>query len=400
MRNIVVDILTRTPVPEQQVEIVERKGIGHPDSICDAIMEQVSVELSREYLRACGRVLHHNIDKAFLVAGSADVRLGGGVVTEPMRLIFGDRATAVCDGRRVPVEEIAVRTAKAWIRDNLRFVDPERHVVYDVQIKPGSPELVDIFQRDRPVANDTSAAVGFAPLSPTERVVLDVERLLNGREFKQEFPEVGEDVKVMGYRRGDALHLTAAVAFVDRFIDSEQTYFQRKSMLRDAIMSFLNGRTEFKTVQLDLNTLDAPSRGLGGMYLSVTGTSAESGDSGQVGRGNRVNGLISLNRPMGTEAAAGKNPVSHVGKIYTILTKKAAERIHREVPGIREVYVWMLSQIGAPIDEPKVAAAQVVLARHARRRIVERRVREVLDDEFANITALTQELASGLHPVW
>ena len=185
-------------------------------------MEQVSVELSREYLRTCGRILHHNIDKAFLVAGSAEVRLGGGVVTEPMRLIFGDRATAECDGQRVAVEEIAVRTAKAWIRDNLRFVDPERHVVYDVQIKPGSPELVDIFQRERPVANDTSAAVGFAPLSPTERVVLDVERLLNGREFKREFPEVGEDVKVMGYRRGDALHLTAAVAFVDRFIYSEQ----------------------------------------------------------------------------------------------------------------------------------------------------------------------------------
>jgi S-adenosylmethionine synthetase len=131
------------------------------------------------------------------------------------------------------------------------------------------------------------------------------------------------------------------------------------------------------------------------MYLTVTGTSAESGDSGQVGRGNKVNGVISVNRPMGTEAAAGKNPVSHVGKIYTILSNQAAARIHREVTGIQEVYVWLLSQIGSPIDQPTVAAAQVVLKPRARRGSIERRVRDVLDQELANISQLCRELAEG-----
>jgi S-adenosylmethionine synthetase len=395
MRNITVDVLARTPVSQHQVEIVERKGVGHPDSICDAIMDRVSIALSQEYLRRFNRILHHNIDKAFLVAGDAEIRLGGGTVTDPMRLIFGDRATAMANGQEIPVREIAVATAKAWIRENLRFVDPDAHVTYDVQIKPGSPELVDIFSRGTPTANDTSAAVGYAPLSPTEQTVLDVERLMNSRTFKVHIPEVGEDIKVMGVRRNDDLHLTAAVALVDRYIDSEATYFRRKAAIHDAVMDYLKTAGTFAKVRFDLNTLDAPGRGLGGMYLTVTGTSAESGDSGQVGRGNKVNGVISVNRPMGTEAAAGKNPVSHVGKIYTILSNQAAARIHRDVPGIHEIYVWLLSQIGAPIDQPTVAAAQVVLEPRARRSVVERRVREILDHELANIAELCRDLAEG-----
>ena len=400
MRNITVDVLSRAPVSQHQVEIVERKGIGHPDSICDAIMDQVSIALSREYLKRFSRILHHNIDKAFLVAGNAEIRLGGGVVTEPMRLIFGDRATAFANGQEVPVREIAVDTAKAWIRENLRFVDPDAHVTYDVQIKPGSPELVDIFSRGEPTANDTSAAVGYAPLSPTEQAVLEVERMMNSRDFKVHIPEAGEDIKVMGFRRGDELHLTAAVAVVDRYIDSEATYFRRKAAIHDAVMDYLRSDGKaFARTHFYLNTLDAPGRGLGGMYLSVTGTSAESGDSGQVGRGNKVNGIIAVNRPMGTEAAAGKNPVSHVGKIYTILTNQAAARIHREVPGIHEIYIWLLSQIGSPIDQPKVAAAQVILEKHARRSVVMRRVREILDAELADIAKLSQDLAEGRYPV-
>lgn len=399
MRNITVEVLARTPVSQHQVEIVERKGVGHPDTICDAIMERVSIALSKEYLKRFGRILHHNIDKAFLVAGDAEIRLGGGRVTEPMRLIFGDRATASALGQVIPVEQLAIDTAKAWIREYLRFVDPDEHVRYDVQIKPGSPELVDIFDRSEAPANDTSAAVGYAPLSPTEQIVLDAEHLMNSREFKQEFPEVGEDVKVMAFRRNRELHLTAAVAFVDRFIDSEATYFRRKNDLHEAVMERIRGKQGFSHMNVYLNTLDVAGRGLGGMYLSVTGTSAESGDSGQVGRGNKVNGVIALNRPMGTEAAAGKNPVSHVGKIYTIMTNQVAAKIHREVPGIQEIYVWMLSQIGLPIDQPKIAAAQIVLARHARRAAVERQVREMLDHELANIRQLSQDLAEGRYPV-
>ncbi len=399
MRNTSVEFLSGKPVSEHEVEIVERKGVGHPDSICDAIMERVSIALSREYRQRFGAILHHNIDKALLVAGAADVAFGGGHVTDPMRLIFGDRATAVVNGEHVPVGDIAVNTAKVWFRENLRFVDPERDVAYDVQIKPGSPELVDIFQREMPGANDTSAAVGYAPLTQTEEIVRRVEQLMNSKTFKEDFPEAGEDIKIMGFRHGQELSLTAAVAFVDRYVSDEAAYFRRKQEMHDSVHDFVLRQTTFDSVNLDINTLDQPGRGLGGVYLTVTGTSAESGDSGQIGRGNKVNGVIALNRPMGTEAAAGKNPVSHVGKIYTIMTHQVAARIYEEVPGVREVYVWMLSQIGAPIDRPKIAAAQIAPARGARKSVLRRRTLEILDRELANINFLTRELAEGRYPV-
>jgi S-adenosylmethionine synthetase len=233
----------------------------------------------------------------------------------------------------------------------------------------------------------------------TEQTVLELERTMNSKIFKVHIPEVGEDIKVMGVRRGDELHLTAAVALVDRYIDSETTYFRRKAAIHDAVMDYLLTNGSFAKVHFDLNTLDVAGRGIGGIYLTVTGTSAESGDSGQVGRGNKVNGVIAVNRPMGTEAAAGKNPVSHVGKIYTILANQAAARIHREVPGIHEIYIWLLSQIGAPVDQPKVAFAQIVLEKHARGSVVQRRAREILDAELSNIDQLTRDLAEGRYPV-
>ena len=400
MRQITVEVLSGKPVSDHQVEIVERKGVGHPDSICDAIMDRVSIALSKEYQKQFGVILHHNIDKAFLVAGDAEIRLGGGRVTDPMRLIFGDRATYSLNGKSIPINDIAISTAKRWIKEHLRFVDPDEHVVYDVQIKQGSPELVDIFSRDVPGANDTSGAVGYAPLTETERLVLSTENYMNSPGFKALFPEAGEDIKVMGFRRGKELNLTAAVAFVDKFVDSEDAYFRRKGQMHEAVEEFISG--EVKTlgkVSLSLNTLDQRGRGLGGMYLSVTGTSAESGDSGQIGRGNKVNGVIALNRPMGTEAAAGKNPVSHVGKIYTVMTHQVAARIYQEVRGIREVYVWMLSQIGSPIDQPKVAAAQVILEKRARQSAATRKVREILERELAGIGTLTRQLGEGAFPV-
>ena len=396
MRNIIIESLNKAPVEKQAVELVERKGIGHPDSICDSIADEVSVALCREYEKTFGRVVHHNIDKALLVAGRTSPHLGGGTVEEPMRLIFGDRAIYEINGKKVPVGEIAVSTAQKWMRENLRFVDPEIHCVFQNEIKPGSPELTDIFDRDVIGANDTSAAVGYAPLSETERIVLDTERYLNSPEFKELFPESGEDIKVMGYRHYRELVLTVAIAFVDRFVPSEKAYFTRKAEIKAAIEEFVARKEcDFDKITVDLNTLDKQGRGEDGMYLTVLGTSAEGADCGQVGRGNKVNGVIALNRPMSTEAAAGKNPVSHVGKIYTFLTHDIADDVYRNVPGIAEIYVWLCSQIGQPIDRPLIASAQLVLKPGTSLSDVREPVEEVIERELADIYEFTRRLATG-----
>ncbi|MDI6805898.1 MAG: methionine adenosyltransferase, partial [Candidatus Bathyarchaeia archaeon] len=284
MRNIIVEDLKQTALEKQRIEIVERKGLGHPDYICDAVMDQISINLSKEYLEKAGSILHHNVDKSLLVAGEAEPKFGGGIVKQPMLFVFGDRATSEFNGTKIDVKEIAINVAKEWFRKNMRFVDPEKHVKYQVELKPGSVGLVDIFRRKGKVlgANDTSAAVGYAPMTRTEKIVLETEKFLNSQNFKQRFPESGEDIKVMGFRVNNSLNLTVSMAFVDRFINSEEEYFEKKAKILEETEKFVKANTDFEKVNIQLNTLDARGRGLGGLYLTVLGTSADSGDSGQV----------------------------------------------------------------------------------------------------------------------
>lgn len=398
MRNIEIEELGATPITDRKVEVVERKGLGHPDFICDSIMNQVSIRLCKEYMDRFGAVMHHNIDKGMLVAGEVKTKFGGGVILKPMRIIFGDRATFEVENEFIDVNSIAIGAAKDWIKENLRFVNGDS-IHYQVELARGSAELTDIFKRKDSIlgANDTSAAVGYAPMSPTETLVLETERYLNSQDFKKRFPESGEDIKVMGLREKDKLALTVADPLIDTFIESEIEYFRKKEELAEEINTYVSKRTDFET-SVFLNTLDREGRGMGGIYLTVTGTSAEDADSGQVGRGNRVNGIIPLNRPVSSEAAAGKNPVSHVGKIYNVLSHRIANEIYVNVPDIKEVYVWLLSQIGEPIDQPKIAAAQVIMERDTLPS-VEKEVNEVIDRELAGIQEFCMELAYGKIPV-
>lgn len=399
---IVIEPYRGQPVVDQRLEIVERKGVGHPDYICDAVMEAISVALSAAYVREYGSVLHHNIDKGLLSAGTVKTGFGGGRMVRPMELFIGDRATFSAAGKEIPVAEIAVEAARDWLGRHLRHVDPDEHLRYRVLLAPGSEELTDIFLRPGRVrpANDTSAAVGYYPFSPTEQAVLDLERHLNSAAFKESFPETGEDVKVMGLREGNKLQLTVAMPLLARFVTSESDYFARKEAVVQAIEQFLQPRMDgFDQIRVDLNALDEPGRGLGGVYLSLLGTSAEDADSGQVGRGNRVNGLIAMGRPLGTEAAAGKNPVSHVGKIYNVLAHQLAKMIHEQCDGVREVYVFLLSRIGAPIDRPQAATAQVVLRDGASQAEVVRKGEEILARELSGMARFCRDLSRGAYPV-
>ena len=401
MANISVNVLNQTPVQDQPIEICERKGVGHPDSICDAMMDRISVALCEEYLKRFGRIMHHNIDKGLLVAGEIETKLGGGKVVKPMLMVFGDRATFVAGGNKVPVEDIALGTAKKWFQENLHMVDPEKHVKYQSELKRGSDALTDIFNRQSKYlgANDTSAAVGFWPMTTTERMVLETERFLNSPDFKKRHPETGEDVKIMGMRKNGHLDLTIAMAFVDRYVDSEAGYFKRKDEIKQEVLDFVRARAQVDSADINLNTLDVPGRGLPGMYLTVLGTSADGADCGQVGRGNRVNGIIPLNRPTCSEAAAGKNPTSHVGKIYNLLTYQVAKRIQSEINGVREAYVWLLSEIGRPINEPKIASVQLILDPGTTLKEVSNSVEELVAAELSNINKFSEDLAHGRIPV-
>jgi S-adenosylmethionine synthetase len=397
LENIFINQLGRVALEDQPLEICERKGIGHPDTICDSVMNEISIQLSREYIERFGTVLHHNVDKSLLAAGKSIPAFNGGKIVEPMIFVFGDRATFEAGDEVIPVNKIAEKSASGWLKRNLRFIDPEIHVKYQSQIRPGSIALKDIFDRRGEYlgANDTSAAVGYAPFSRTEKIILDLENYLNSQGFKKEFPESGEDIKLMGLRKKDDLHITIAMAIVDEFIHSEKDYFRKRENILHSIHHFVDERHDFNEVTFDLNALDTHGRGIDGLYLTVTGTSAEAGDSGQVGRGNNVVGVIPLNRPMSSEAAAGKNPVSHVGKIYNALSYRIAERVFEGVNGIREVYVWLLSTIGIPINKPSIVSVQIIPESEIKLDSINNEINEIIQYEFQHLNMFIEDLAKG-----
>jgi len=402
MNTIHIQTVSGPTVSEMDVEIVERKGLGHPDTICDAVMERVSQALSRAYLEKFGFLPHFNCDKGLLVAGRVERRFGGGRVLDPMRLVIGDRATSTWESKHLDVAEIAIESAKAWFRENLPHVNPDRHLNYQVELRPGSEELAGLFLGKKEVleANDTSAAVGYAPLTETERLVLAAEHHLNSPEFKSSFPETGQDVKVMGIRTGRHLTLTVAVPLIDRYLQNEAEYFRQKESLRQALLAYLQSQLKhLEKVTVSLNTLDRPGIGTAGVYLSVLGTSAEDADSGEVGRGNQVNGLIALNRPRGSEAAAGKNPISHVGKIYNVFTHLLADRIYKQISGLREVEVWLCSRIGDPVNRPQIVSAQIHLHPGISLEDIAFPLQQAIKEELSKIPTLCQELVQGRHPI-
>ena len=381
---------------DQPVEIVERKGIGHPDTICDAVAEELSRALCRFYLEQFGLVLHHNVDKVLLWGGTSQPRFGGGEVTAPMELFLAGRATCEYKGICVPIDDLARESCYQWLATHFHALQPERHVKVHSLIRPGSVDLVDLYLRQEQtgiaLANDTSCGVGYAPLSELERVVLQVEKALNMAETKSAHPEIGEDIKVMGVRKQDQFELTIACAFIDSHIANIDDYVAKRANLVSLVEQAV--KTE-SAMPLHTNVNAADDIDKGSLYLTVTGTSAESGDDGEVGRGNRVNGLICPYRPMNMEAAAGKNPVTHVGKLYNIIAQRVAETLIEELEEVQQAYCFLVSRIGSPIMEPQVADLQLVMHDDLTVDVVRSRAEEIVYDQLADIAKIRQELIDG-----
>jgi len=391
--NIFVEPIIGIPTFKKRFEIVERKGIGHPDTICDLVMDKISVELSKLYLKETGAIQHHNMDKSMLVAGQTENKFGGGKVTKPMKFVMGDRATFEANGKKLQIEDLAVTTAKSWFENNLRHVKDE-HIKFQLEIGTSSQELRSIFKTSESfVANDTSALVGYAPFTKTESAVLETERFINSKKFKTEFPESGEDVKVMGFRKNNDLEVTIAMAFVDSYVNSEAHYFTRKNEMKQSIDEFHKG-VDFDKVNISINNLDSKNKGFEGLYLTVLGTSADSADSGQVGRGNMANRVISPCRPAGAEAIAGKNPVSHIGKIYNAMSFKLAEQIHNDLPDL-EVLVWMYNVIGKPVNEPQAIVVQPISENKLDVSKLKNQVNEIIEKNLDKMNEFCMELALG-----
>lgn len=372
------------------MEMVERKGIGHPDTICDCIAEAVSVALSKYYLQEFGSIFHYNVDKALLVGGSSQPAFNGGRILKPIELYIAGRATTRIQSQVIPVEEIAIRIAKDWLGKNLRYIDVEKHIKIIPKIRSGSNDLVELFQRFGdgriPLANDTSFGVAFFPFSFLEEKVLQIEKLLNSKTTKNLFPFIGEDIKVMGVKVSRQLQVTIAIAMVDQFIFHIGDYMTKINQVK----SYLRSTLSLSEAIIDINVADNYANE--SVYLTVTGTSAESGDDGQVGRGNRINGLITPYRPMSLEATAGKNPISHVGKIYNLFAFELSKAIF-EMRYAEEASVFIVSQIGKPITKPQLLDIRV-----KNQLVSDKQIQDLATQKLNEITSLWKKIIDSETP--
>ncbi|MEM0200065.1 MAG: methionine adenosyltransferase [Saccharolobus sp.] len=399
MRNINVQLNSYADIEKLQVELVERKGLGHPDYIADSIAEEASRKLSLYYLKKYGVILHHNLDKTLVVGGQASPKFKGGEVLQPIYIIIAGRATTEVktqDGtEQIPVGTILIESAKEWIKNNFRYLDPERHVIVDYKIGKGSADLVGLFDAGKtvPLSNDTSFGVGFSPLSKLERLVYETERYLNSRQLKAKLPEVGEDIKVMGLRRDKEVDLTIAMATISELIEDLDHYISVKEQVKNEILDLASKIAPDYNVRVHVNTGDKPEKGI--VYLTVTGTSAEHGDDGMTGRGNRGTGLITPMRPMSLEASAGKNPVNHIGKLYNALAGLISKKIFEDVKDIKNIQVEILGQIGRPIDDPLVTNIDVVTNTGILKDDTKNEIYGIVDELLSSFNKLTEMILEG-----
>jgi S-adenosylmethionine synthetase len=393
-RNIHIEALNQIPLEKQRNELVERKCLGHPDSLADGIAESISQALCKTYLEEFGVVLHHNTDQGEVVAGESCPKFGGGRMIRPIFILIDGRATKQFNGVTIPTDAVAVEAATSYIHKIIPDLKINRDLMIDCRLGTGSTDLRDVFKPSNgrvPRSNDTSFGVGHAPFSEVETIIKNSADFIDTK-LRKKYPAIGQDIKIMGLRDRDTITLTIACAIVDRHCADIREYQEYMGILKEQIGVVARKSTKRRVV-VHVNTADDIRKK--SVFLTVTGTSAEMGDDGSVGRGNRCNGLITPNRPMSMEATSGKNPINHIGKMYNLLSTQIAQACVQKVDGIEEMYVRLLSQIGKPIDQPLVASIQVLPGSGMKLKDINDEIYGIVDDQLAHVTSITEKVIAG-----
>ena len=397
-------ITALVPFSQDKVEVVERKGLGHPDTICDALACLLSAHYAQYTMSHCdGLVLHHQFDKVMLIGGKTEVTFGEiGRFLEPIRIIVAGRASTSYKGQPLPVEALIEETIHDYMQQHFLIPDLRRDLVIEHRwtnaagpgtLKESKGAIATMFAPitasqvrgygSHYVANDTSYGVAYAPLSALEQAILATEAYLNDISTKSQYPWLGTDIKLMGVRLESEVHLTVCIPQIARYVSSLTAYKENLATAVELILTIAQPYLAEVPIQLSLNTKDNYDDM--NLYLTVTGASL-SGDIGVVGRGNRVNGLITANRPMSLEGAAGKNPRYYSGIIYNLAARYISEQLYQATKLANRVEI--VSQNGAPLLNPW----QVIVTSEVEDKMA---VEAIVQAGLAHIPALSEQFIRG-----
>lgn len=362
MENLIIQN-NLIPMDKQPYEAVERKGIGHPDTLADGVAEAISIDYSKYCLKKFGAVLHHHFDKTLFMGGRAKIDFGIGKMQKPFRLIINGRVSESFGNEIIKFEEIQAKAAKDYLKKALPNLDSDKwlkihslstsYSKFRVWFHPRN--LEDLPERTEPYSNDTSCIVGYWPLSRIERLTLKIERFFYKNDNSPKFNFLGQDIKVLSVRNFQNIDITICIPFLSIKTPNEKFYFSKINQIQKEIQKlsqvFLD---QGYRIKIHINTSDqrifkGDVRGRS-HYLTVTGSALDYGEEGVVGRGNRTNGLIACMRPSSTDAICGKNPSFHVGKVYVYLATNLARKISEQFSC--ENIVFLVSQNKRLIAKP------------------------------------------------
>lgn len=386
-------------------EVVERKGKGHPDTLADGLGEELSRVYSKYTLKKFGYILHHDFDKVGILGGKSQVQFGEGLVVKPITLLINSRASYSFGNEEIPLKELLENAAREFIFKRYPTLKNE-DITIDYNINPSSspgninnskkegtrkywfnprgPE--DLPETSALKSNDSVVVCGYAPLNVTERICLEVEQYLNSDSYKRKNKWCGTDIKLQVIREKNKIGVTICVPQLADDVKNINEYVNNITKTKDDIIDYVNKNISSEIdLEVNLNTRD--NFNVPELYLTTIGSSIESGDIGMVGRGNRINGLITPNKPMSLEAPYGKNPVYHVGKLYSVASNIIARKISETIGGYCEVF--MLSQSGRLVKDPW----KIVVKTDIKRK--DSVIKKLVEEEIENISDLTLQIIEG-----
>ncbi|MBV9163784.1 MAG: hypothetical protein JO281_20040 [Pseudonocardiales bacterium] len=361
---------------DAEYEVVERKGLGHPDTLADGIAELASIRYSEYCLREFGAVLHHNLDKLAVLGGRVAFGPTSGHYVHPLRIIFGGRASHSFAGTPIPVPEILITAARDQVQLALPSYD---QTLVEVRIETTDSSkfphwftprsLEDLPERTRVRCNDTAYLVAVTPRTPAELIALLTEAWLASQ------PWSGSDIKILIARRRRHFDVTVCVPALAGRVHSTPEFRDLLTTAEKTLTDLIYDHTpEDIEVEVHCNTKENSTEGpLSAQYFTVSGSALDYGEDGLVGRGNARHGLISPAHAAGNEVTFGKNPTYHVGKVGAWLADHAATTLTRVAGPCRVGLAW---RIGAAYEDP--ATVQITCRDPSAEE--ERRVREALTE--------------------
>ena len=361
----------KSDIDEQDFEVVETKGKGHPDNICDTLAEKISSNYSKYCVENYGVILRHMVDKLAILGGGSKVQFAKGEMIAPIRVLVNGRFTDRYRDKKIDYMNIVNNTIKGYFKELFPLLDINKYliiidnthhnegpgVVYDDNniTKNERAKFFEIVD-EKDIArhnnsfrcNDTSTTVSYYPMSKLEKTVLSIEQFLNSEEYKKKNCWVGNDIKVMGIRKMDKIEITACVPLISLYVSCLEDYINKLNLLKVDIEQEIRKTFKDNEIIIYLNTRDNYEKN--DLYMTAIGSAIESGDEGAVGRGNRTRGVIPFARNFSMEASCGKNPVYHTGKLFTAIGDVISEKIYEKYS--LENIVYCTSKMGDEISNP------------------------------------------------